>query len=89
MAKGNNSKEVKLFHLLLLVAVLLMGGATAWGILYATVEHNCKQLINHKAKIEAHETAVTEIKSDVKHIRSDIAEQKVMLAEIQKELRER
>jgi peptidoglycan hydrolase CwlO-like protein len=85
----NNDTFWKLAKIGLTIGTILVLVGIAYATLKTRVDRNGRDITAHQLKLEAHEMAVVEIGSDVRHIREDIAEQKAIMKEIQKEIRNR
>lgn len=90
MAKNNNETWCRIYkaaRIFIAIAAIITTVAIAYGSLDKQVETNCKALEKHGKKIETHDTAITVIQTDLKHIVTGQAAQTTILEDIQKELR--
>jgi len=87
MVNENNSRTWKKVGVLWPIVVGIVIIAVGWGTLRTIVAGNCKKIEKHDTTLRTHESAVVEIRSDVRHIREDITEQKTLLKEIRDEVR--
>lgn len=86
MAK-NNERAWKLLRIAIIVGVLIVGIAVAYGTLKTTQGEHERRIDKVETKADANERAIVEIKTDIKYIRSAVDDNRAVQREILKEIR--